>query len=131
MPKVVGAKLAEARDQLASTPLSPNVVYKPAAPGQPVGVVVRTRSQGRRAGVRGRARQAGARRAEHGVIPKLVGLPVDSATEKLESLKLEPEVHGEGKIVAQRPKWGTALVPGSHGHAGRTGRLRKREPASP
>ncbi len=113
VPKVVGAKLAEARDQLASTPLSPNVVYKPAALGQPVGVVVRTDPKAGSRVSAGELVNLVLVRAEHGVIPKLVGLPVDSATEKLESLKLEPEVHGEGKIVAQRPKWGTALVPGA------------------
>jgi membrane peptidoglycan carboxypeptidase len=113
VPKVVGAKLSEARDQLASTPLSPNVVYKPAALGQPVGVVVRTDPKPGSRLSAGELVNVVLVRAEHGTIPKLVGLPVDSASEKLESLKLEPEVHGEGKVVAQRPKWGTALVPGA------------------
>jgi penicillin-binding protein 1A len=113
VPKVVGAKLAEARDQLASTPLSPNVVYKPAALGQPVGVVVRTDPKPGSRLSAGELVNLVLVRAEHGTIPKLVGLSVGSASEKLESLKLEPEVHGEGKVVAQRPKWGTALVPGA------------------
>ncbi len=112
VPKVVGAKLSDARDQLASTPLSPTVVYKPASPGQPVGVVVRTIPK---AGAR---LSAGERvdlvlvKAEHGVVPKLVGLPVEQAAEKLRSLDLEPEVKGEGRVVRQRPKWGTAAAPG-------------------
>jgi penicillin-binding protein 1A len=113
VPKVVGARLAAARHQLASTPLSPTVVYKPAALGQPVGVVVRTIPK---AGAR---LSAGERvdlvlvKAQHGIIPKLIGLHVDDATERLEGLKVKPDVHGDGRVVAQRPKWGTALVPGA------------------
>jgi hypothetical protein len=113
VPKVVGSKLAAARHQLATTPLSPTVVYKPASLGQPVGVVVRTIP---RAGAR---LSAGERvdlvlvKAEHGVIPKLIGMPLDSASEKLEGLKVKPDVHGEGRVVAQRPRWGTALIPGA------------------
>jgi membrane peptidoglycan carboxypeptidase len=113
VPKVVGAKLQEARAQLVSTPLSPTVVYKPAALGQPVGVVVRTIPK---AGAR---LSAGERvdlvlvKAEHGVVPKVVGLPVETASDRLESLKIQADVHGEGRVVAQRPKWGTALVPGA------------------
>jgi penicillin-binding protein 1A len=113
VPKVVGSRLAAAQHQLASTPLSPTVVYKPASLGQPVGVVVRTIPQ---AGAR---LSAGERvdlvmvKAEHGVIPKLIGMPIDNASEKLEGLKVKPDVHGEGRVVAQRPKWGTALIPGA------------------
>ena len=114
MPKVVGAKLAAARDQLASH-----------------AALAQRRLQARRAGAAGRRRRpdqtpkAGARvsagervnlvlvRAEHGVIPKLVGLPVDSATEKLESLKLEPEVHGDGQDRGPAAQVGHRPVPGA------------------
>ena len=112
VPKVVGFSLARARKQLAATPLSPAVVYKPAKPGQALGVVVRTIPE---AGVR---LSAGERvdlvlvRTEYGVVPKLVGLPVDSASDKLRSLKLEPDVKGEGRVIAQKPKPGVAAVPG-------------------
>jgi hypothetical protein len=113
VPKVVGANLQAATQQLTSTPLAPNVVYKPAALGQPVGVVVRTDPKPGSRVSAGDLVNVVLVRAEHGVVPKLVGLPVDQASEKLESLKIEPEVHGEGRVVAQRPKWGTALVPGA------------------
>jgi penicillin-binding protein 1A len=112
VPKVVGSRLGAARDQLASTPLSPTVVYKPAAPKQPLGVVVR---QDPRAGSRVSANDRVILvlvKAEHGVVPKLVGLSVDAAEEKLHSLKLEPDVKGDGRVVAQRPKWGVAAAPG-------------------
>jgi membrane peptidoglycan carboxypeptidase len=113
VPKVVGVPIDEARKQVAATPLSPLAIYKPASAGQPLNVVVRQDPKA------GRRVSAGERvilvlaKPEHGVIPKVVGLPVDSAKEKLEGLKLETEVRGEGRVVAQSPKWGTALVPGA------------------
>jgi penicillin-binding protein 1A len=113
VPKVVGVPIDEARRQVAATPLSPLAIYKPASAGQPLNVVVRQDPKA------GRRVSAGERvilvlaKPEHGVIPKVVGLPVDSAQEKLEALKLETEVRGEGHVVAQSPKWGTALVPGA------------------
>jgi penicillin-binding protein 1A len=113
VPKVVGVPIDEARKQVAATPLSPLAIYKPASAGQPLNVVVRQDPKA------GRRVSAGERvilvlaKPEHGVIPKVVGLPVDSAKEKLEGLKLETDVRGEGRVVAQSPKWGTALVPGA------------------
>jgi hypothetical protein len=112
VPKVVGEKLKAARDQLRSTPLSPEVIYKPASPGQALGVVVK---QDPRAGARVSANESVIvvlARAEHGVVPKVIGLPVDRASEKLRALKLEPDVRGEGRVIAQKPKWGTAAAPG-------------------
>ena len=113
VPNVVGGKLTAARAQIESNSLSPTVVYKPASFGQPVGVVVRTIPKA------GSRLSAGERvdlvlvRAAHGRVPKLVGLTLDSATEKLEALEIKQDVHGDGRVVAQRPKWGTALVPGA------------------
>jgi penicillin-binding protein 1A len=113
VPNVVGGKPGAARAQIESNSLSPTVVYKPASFGQPVGVVVRTIPKP------GSRLSAGERvdlvvvRAAHGRVPKLVGMPLDSATEKLESLEIKSDAHGEGRVVAQRPKWGTALVPGA------------------
>jgi penicillin-binding protein 1A len=113
VPKVVGAQIDEARKQLTATPLAPLAIYKPATAGQPLNVVVR---QEPKAGKRVSAGQQVIlvlAKPEHGVIPKVVGLSVESASEKLKALKLEPEVRGEGRVVAQSPKWGTALVPGA------------------
>ena len=113
VPRVVGVPIDEARKQVAATPLSPLAIYKPASPGQPLNVVVRQDPKA------GRRVSAGERvilvlaKPEHGVIPKVVGLPVDSARDKLEALKLETEIRGDGRVVAQSPKWGTALVPGA------------------
>jgi PASTA domain len=113
VPKVVGAPIDEAREQLASTPLAPLAIYKPASLGQPLNVVVRQEPKAGKRVSAGEQVILVLAKPEHGVVPKLVGLPVDSASEKLESLELEPEVHGDGRVVAQRPKWGTALVPGA------------------
>jgi penicillin-binding protein 1A len=113
VPKVVGAPIDEARQQIAATPLAPLAIYKPAASGQPLNVVVRQQPKA------GKRVSAGERvilvlaKPKHGVIPKVVGLSAETASEKLEAVKLAPEVHGEGRVVAQRPKWGTALVPGA------------------
>jgi beta-lactam-binding protein with PASTA domain len=50
----------------------------------------------------------------HGVVPRVVGLPVDRALARLDRAKLKGEV-GEGsggKVVAQAPHWGVAAAPG-------------------
>src|SRR5262249_21264421 len=41
VPNVVGDRIAYARVRLAAQPLTPQVIYKPATPGQPVNVVLR------------------------------------------------------------------------------------------
>jgi penicillin-binding protein 1A len=112
VPKVVGTKLASAQHELEATSLAPEVVYKPASPGQALGVIVR---QEPRAGARVSANESVIvvlAKAKHGVVPKVVGLGVDQADEKLRELELEPDVRGEGRVVAQKPKWGTAAAPG-------------------
>ncbi|MBV8080603.1 MAG: hypothetical protein JO186_09555, partial [Actinobacteria bacterium] len=52
-------------------------------------------------------------KAQHGVVPRLVGLTVARAMAKLAALKLRVRVRGHsGKIVAQQPVWGVAAAPG-------------------
>jgi beta-lactam-binding protein with PASTA domain len=53
----------------------------------------------------------------HGVIPNVVGLPLDRAREKLERLKYEVNVtpdgaSGSARVKAQAPKRGRAAAPG-------------------
>jgi membrane peptidoglycan carboxypeptidase len=113
VPDVRGMTLAEAKDRLAGQPLSPSLIYKPAKPGQRVDVVV---SQSPLGGTR----SAWDRvilvlpRAQHGVVPKLVGLSVVKAATKLARLKCRVSVEGSGrgKVVAQQPHWGVAAAPG-------------------
>jgi penicillin-binding protein 1A len=45
VPRVVGQPLARARARLVSTPLTPKLVYRPAAPGQPSGIVLDQRPE--------------------------------------------------------------------------------------
>jgi penicillin-binding protein 1A len=113
VPKVVGVPIDEARKQVAATPLSPLAIYKPALAGQPLNVVVRQEPKPGQRVSAGQQVILVLAKPQHGVIPKVVGLPVDSAKEQLEALKLECEVRGDGRVVAQSPKPGTALVPGA------------------
>jgi penicillin-binding protein 1A len=113
VPKVVGVPIDEARKQVAATPLSPLAIYKPALAGQPLNVVVRQEPKPGKRVSAGEQVILVLAKPQHGVIPKVVGLPVDSAKEQLEALKLECEVRGDGRVVAQSPKPGTALVPGA------------------
>jgi len=121
VPRVIGYTYDEARARLALQPLTPAVVYKPAVPGQRLGVVV------------GQIPRVGARlssfdrvtlvfaRPLHGVVPRVVGLTPVQARQRLASLRLRPVVRGGsgGRVVAQRPLPGVAAAPGMDpGHRG-------------
>ena len=113
VPDVRGTTLAAAKARLYQQPLLTSIVYKPARPGQSVGVVV------------GQIPVSGTLsawdhvtlvlpKAQHGVVPRLVGLSLASAEAKLARLKVDVQVRGgsSGKIVAQHPAWGVAAAPG-------------------
>ena len=53
-------------------------------------------------------------KAQHGVVPRLVGLTVARARARLVRLKLDVRLEGgrTGTIVAQQPHWGVAAAPG-------------------
>jgi beta-lactam-binding protein with PASTA domain len=96
-------------------PLTPELVFKPAEPLEPAGVVVDQRPR------RGYAEPFDrviliVTKPLHGVIPNLVGRSLDDARTRLAKLKLEPEIRWvEGKrerILQQRPKPGLAAAPG-------------------
>ena len=50
----------------------------------------------------------------YGVVPSVVGLPVEKAVQKLERLKLQPAVVGDmnGRVIRQRPRGRVAAAPG-------------------
>jgi beta-lactam-binding protein with PASTA domain len=52
----------------------------------------------------------------YGVLPSVVGLPVDRAIRKLERLKLQPAVVGgaTGRVIRQAPRGRIATAPGMH-----------------
>ena len=135
VPRVVGTPLARARERLAAQPLTPEVVYKPARPRQRPSVVL------------GRSRAGGTLSSHdtvtlvlakplHGVVPRVVGLTLAQARREARARgtcrSRSPATPTAGR--RRRPAarcGGVAAAPRHDGHAGRSGRLRKREPASP
>jgi penicillin-binding protein 1A len=109
---VVGDTYAAARARLAAQPLTPLVVYKPAAAGQALGVVVKQLPLEGRLSSFDKVTIVFAKPL-HGVIPSVVGMPVARARAKLERLKLQPVVRGlAGRVVRQEPKAGLAAGEG-------------------
>ena len=53
-------------------------------------------------------------RPVNGVVPRLVGMPVESARARLARLKLHVRIAGgrHGRVVSQAPRWGVAAGPG-------------------
>jgi penicillin-binding protein 1A len=114
VPNVVGETYGAARARLAAQPLTPVVVYKPAAAGQALGVVVKQFPLKGRLSSFDKVTIVFAKPL-HGVIPSVIGLPVARARAKLERLKLEPVVRGlegRGRVVRQQPKAGLAAGAG-------------------
>ncbi len=111
VPNVVGTTYDVARIRLTAQPLTPLVVYKPAAPAQALGVVVKQIPAKGRLSSFDRVTIVFAKPL-HGVVPDVVGLPPALARRKLERLKLKPVLRGTGtKVVRQRPKGGVAAAP--------------------
>jgi penicillin-binding protein 1A len=114
VPNVVGDSYDAARTRLAAQPLTPVVVYKPAAAGQALGVVVKQFPLKGRLSSFDKVTIVFAKPL-HGVIPSVVGLPVARARATLERLKLQPVVRGlegRGRVVRQQPKAGLAAGAG-------------------
>jgi penicillin-binding protein 1A len=116
VPRVIGQSLDRARDQLALTPLTAKLVYKPAAPGQAVGVVLDQRPR------RGRLSSYDEvvlvlAKPEHGIVPELTGVTLRKAREELRKAGLRAEVVAftdgpPGRVVSQTPRSGVAGAPG-------------------
>jgi penicillin-binding protein 1A len=116
VPNVVGEPVRRASETLAAQPLEAAYVYRPATPRQRLGIVLKQFP------ARGHL-SSGERvtlvlaKAVHGVVPNVVGLPLDRAREKLERLKYEVNVtpdgaSGSAEVKAQAPKRGRAAAPG-------------------
>ena len=114
VPDVRGNTLADAKERLAAQPLSSLVVYRPARPGEHVGVVLSQMPRGGNPLSAGDEVTLVLAKPQHGVVPRVVGLPVRSALAKLGKAKLRGEVgRGSGtNVVAQTPHWGVAAAPG-------------------
>jgi penicillin-binding protein 1A len=115
VPNVVGLNLPLARIRLEAQPLTPQTIYKPAAAGQHVGVVLRQFPPGGRLSSFDTVTIVIAKPL-HGVVPKIVGLSVRAARTKLAKLQLVPAVaFGAGKaghVISQDPGAGVAAAPG-------------------
>jgi penicillin-binding protein 1A len=119
VPGVVGQTLADAQSRLELQPLASTVLYRPAKPGERLDVVL------------GQMPREGARLSSHdtvtlvlakplhGVVPNVVGLPLERAQQKLDRLGLQTVVatralaaRSEGRVFSQRPRPGVAAWPG-------------------
>jgi penicillin-binding protein 1A len=115
VPDVRGLKLVEAERQLGAKPLTTELVYKPAAPLEPAGVVVDQRPKMGYASAFDRVILVVAK-PQHGVIPNLVGKSLEDAEARLAKLKLDPDVTwvdgDEERVLEQTPRPGLAAAPG-------------------
>ena len=116
IPRVVGMTLTRAKLRLAGQPLTANLVYKPARPKQRLDLVLDQFPR------RGRLSSWDTvtlvlAKPLHGVVPRVVGLPVREARARLRARGLVPLVERfadgrAGAILAQVPVGGVAAAPG-------------------
>jgi hypothetical protein len=113
IPDVVGQSIAAAKTRIEGQPLTPSIVYKPARTGDRVGYVV---GQFPRRGTASAYDKITLilTKSRHGLIPRLVGLPLARARIRLAHLHLKVHVVGgiRGKVVAQSLQPNTAAAPG-------------------
>jgi penicillin-binding protein 1A len=119
VPKVIGLSYAAAKARLALQPLEAQPIYKPAVPGQRLGIVLgQIPSLGARLSSFDTVRLVLAKPL-HGVVPNLLGLKLASARRRLTRLHARVVVRrgprGEGlagHVMAQAPRPGVAAAPG-------------------
>jgi membrane peptidoglycan carboxypeptidase len=115
VPNVVGWRIDAARGRLAAQPLTAQVIYKPATPGQRTDVVLRQFPKRGTLSSFSRVTIVLAKPL-HGTVPRMVGLKLRQARAKLKKAKLHAAVRfGQGKpgrIVWQMPRAGVAAAPG-------------------
>ena len=115
VPDVRRSAAAEAQIRVEAQPLTPELVYKPAAALGKVGVVVDQRPK---TGYRSSYDRIilVVSKATQGVIPNLVGRDIEDARLRLKKLKLEPRIRWSagkpGIVLEQRPQAGLAAAPG-------------------
>jgi len=114
IPSVVGQTLVSAERRLALQPLKSTVVYKPARPRQRLDVVVDQFPRKGRASSYDTVTLVFAKPL-HGVVPKVVGLPLATARAKLRSRGLSaaaPIGYTDGSVVVRQfPRPGVAAGP--------------------
>ncbi|MFN8187516.1 MAG: PBP1A family penicillin-binding protein [Gaiellales bacterium] len=117
VPNVLQAKEEDAVRLLAGQQLSPHVVYRPALPGEPVGVILeQTPAAHALRPAFTEVRLVVAKSKTH-VLPKVTGIPVSEARTRLLALGLVPEITWDddrpaGIVFKQLPAPGVAGGPG-------------------
>ena len=116
VPNLVGTKLPVAQLRLEAQPLSPVVLYRPAKPGEAPDVVVSQDPPRGRLSAYDQVR-LWLPKPLHGVVPKVQGLPLGTARQKLGRLKLDVRIASwtDGpafQVVGQQPAAGVAAEPG-------------------
>jgi penicillin-binding protein 1A len=117
VPDVVGENVLRAKERLGLQPLKAQIVYRPAAPLQRTGVVV---DQIPRQGTLSSYQKVTLVLAKplHGVVPGVVGEPLQQARRTLKRMKLTSKVvktkpgGRAGRVVFQAPRGGVAAAPG-------------------
>jgi len=111
VPRVVGLRDSEAQARIAAMPLTPEVVMRPAKPGDKVGIVVAQFPAGGTLSSYDTVRIV-VSKSRHGVVPRVVGLQLDQARKLLARRGFVPRIEmvsGEqGVVLVQTPKSGTA-----------------------
>jgi penicillin-binding protein 1A len=116
VPAVVGAKLDDAVARIESMPLVPEILYRPAEPGDRLGVVVKQiPSKGTLSAFD--TLQIVLAKSDNGELPRLVGMSLGDARVLLASrgikTKVVQQVEGPvGVVMSQSPKPKTAAVRG-------------------
>ncbi len=117
VPNLIGARRTVAVSRLQAQPLKPLIVYKAARPLQwPNSVVAQIPSPLRRLTANDVVTLVLAKPL-HGIVPRVVGLPLVAALPKLEKLKLSPNVRpsdaaSSRRVLRQSPQAGVAAAPG-------------------
>ena len=112
VPRVVGTKLEDAEDRLASMPLTAEVILRPALPGERLGRVVEQYPKGGTLPSWDSVRIV-VPKATEGVVPDVTGFRVRKARERLAARRLIAVIGaatpGEaGVVVSQSPAGGVA-----------------------
>ena len=118
VPDVVGQPLSEASARLNGQPLTPSIQYRVAKPGDKVNVVLGQKPRKGRLSSYDHVTLIVAK-ATHGVVPSVIGLPLDRAKRKCERRGLQVEVEQtqkgpSGRVIFQLPRAGVAAAPGMH-----------------
>jgi penicillin-binding protein 1A len=119
VPNVLGLTFDDATAALSSQPLKAQAIYKPATPGQRVGVVVgEIPSIGSHLSSFDTVRLVLAK-SLHGTVPSVVGLSTQAALERLAARGLKPVVGGllaggggPERVISEQPEAGVAAAAG-------------------